>query len=169
MRRSLPVLAFASLLAALGGCAKSRAAAAEGKGPPAPSPGAACAHTACGERFYVDAVSPESCTSGAECDVALKLVALAPFHINDEYPYRFRGDDSSLLQFLGTDAAGKNVFSKAAGDWRKADATNGSMNVRFVPTVKGSTTVGGTFKLSVCSTESCLLEQRQVAISVAVR
>ena len=45
--------------------------------------------------------------------MAVKLVATGEFHINDEYPYRFKADDASGIEFLGTDG-GKNAFSKAA-------------------------------------------------------
>ncbi len=74
----------------------------------------------------------------------------------------------SGVDFVGTDDGGKNVFSKAAGDWRKADARSGAMTVKFKPADKGRPTIAGLFKLSVCSAQTCLLEQRQVATAVVV-
>ena len=75
---------------------------------------------------------PVSCTAGSPCNVTLKLVATGDFHVNDEYPYRFKADDAPGVAFLGTDPGGKNTFSKAAGDWQKADAKSGAMTVKFI-------------------------------------
>ena len=41
------------------------------------------------------------------------------------------------------------------------------MTVKFVPAERGTRNVAGTFKLSVCSPQACLLEQRQVTATVA--
>ena len=101
--------------------------------------------------------------------MAVKLVATGEFHINDEYPYRFKADDASGIEFLGTDTGGKNAFSKAAGDWQKSEERSGAMTVKFSPAERGTKTIGGTFKLSVCSAQNCLLEQRQLTASVLTK
>jgi hypothetical protein len=170
----LALVACLCLVAA--GCGKSEAAASRAVSPAAspraaPSPAAHsdCAHAVCADNFFVDIVSPNDCIGGAACRMVLNLVATGDFHINDEYPYRFRADDTQDVTFAGTDDAGKNVFSKAAGNWTKGDAKNGSMAVTFLPAGKGSKTISGTFKLSVCSKENCLLEQRQVGATVLAR
>jgi hypothetical protein len=124
-----------------------------------------CSHAACGEGFFVDAAA-SGCVAGAACNVTLKLVATGNFHINEAYPYRFKADDAPGVDFLGTGDAKTNVFSKDAGDWRQTEAKSGTMTVKFRPHRKGNQTIAGTFKLSVCSQESCLLEQRQVSASV---
>jgi hypothetical protein len=134
----------------------------------APHAGSDCAHAACGNNFLVDAVSAR-CAVGATCSVTFTLVVTGAFHINDEYPYKFKADDTPGLEFLGTDAAGKNVFSKAAGNWQKKDEKTGTMTVAFRPNGAGSKTVAGTFKLSVCSAQSCQLEQQAVTTTVAVQ
>jgi hypothetical protein len=43
------------------------------------------------------------------------------------------------------------------------------MTVTFKPVEKGSKSIGGVFKLSVCSVQNCQLEQEQVKATVAVR
>jgi hypothetical protein len=170
----LALIACLCLVAA--GCGKSEAAASRAVSPAAP-PGAAplpaahsdCAHAVCADNFFVDIVSPNDCIAGAACRMTLKLVATGDFHINDEYPYRFRADDTQDVTFAGTDGAGRNVFSKAAGNWTKGDAKSGSMAITFLPAGKASLTISGTFKLSGCSKENCLLEQRQVRATVLAR
>jgi hypothetical protein len=174
-------LAVAGWLA-VAGCGKSEAVASGAVGPVAP-PGAAaqpaaprpstgnsdCAHAVCADNFFVDVIAPNDCVTGSACRAALKLVATGDFHVNDEYPYRFRAEDTPGITFVGTDGLGKNVFSKAAGDWTKGDAKSGSMALTFLPLEKGSKTISGTFKVSVCSAENCLLEQRQVKATVLAK
>jgi hypothetical protein len=130
-----------------------------------------CGHAACADNFFVDTVAGE-CVAGAAdapCTVTVKLVATGDFHINDEYPYRFKADDAPGVQFLGTDAAGKNAFTKAAGDWQKTEEKAGTMSVKFTPAGRGSKEVAGTLKLSVCSAQNCLLEQRHVSATVIAK
>ncbi len=155
------------------GCSKDRPASAsaapDDSSSSAPAPQANCGHSACGSNFFLDAAPVGSCAVGATCSVAVKLVATGEFHINDDYPYKIKADDERGVEYLGTDPGGKNVFSKAASDWRKKDEKSGVMTVVFRASDPGSKTVGGTFKLSVCSGQTCQLEQQRVQASVAVR
>jgi hypothetical protein len=161
-------------LVALAACSREREAVTKGtpetlaiSAPPLAAP--ACAHAVCADNFFIDATPAGDCAAGSACTVALKLVATGDYHINDEYPYRFKADDAPGVDFLGTGEGGKNTFSKATGDWQKSEEKAGVMTVKFVPAERGTRSVGGTFKLSVCSPQACLLEQRQVAATVASR
>ena len=169
-RRHEPACALLGALL-LVACSKAREVASRGTSETqsisAAAPGE-CAHAVCADNFFVDA-APATCSAGAPCAVALKLVATGDFHVNDEYPYRFKADDAPGVDFLGTGEGGKNTFSKATGDWQKSEEKAGVMTVKFVPAERGTRSVGGTFKLSVCSPQACLLEQRQVAATVASR
>jgi hypothetical protein len=128
-----------------------------------------CGHAVCGSNFFLDEASPADCAVGATCAVTLKLTATGDYHINQDYPYKFRADEAPGVEFLGTDAAGKTTFSKAASNWQTPDEKSGVMTVSFRPAASGSKPVAGTFKLSVCSAQSCQLEQQQVSTTVAVR
>ncbi len=147
------------------------AAASAAPSPAAPAPaaagGAGCKHAACADNFFVDTQAPADCAVGSTCDLAVKLTATGDFHVNDEYPYRFKANDVAGIDYAGTDALGKGVFSKPAGDWKKADAKTGVMTVKFTPREKGDKTITGTFKMSVCSAANCLLEQRELSTVVA--
>jgi hypothetical protein len=165
------VLAACALVGlAASSCSKARDAVSKGTSETqalSASP-ADCSHAVCADNFFVDAV-PATCAAGSPCSVTLKLVATGDFHVNDEYPYKFKADDASGVAFLGTDQGGKNTFSKAAGDWQKTDAKSGAMTVKFIPADPSAKSIGGTLKLSVCSAGACLLEQRQVSASVATK
>jgi hypothetical protein len=169
MRQALIVAAVAAVGLAAGACGRDSEAAPSGSKQTMTAPNVACGHAVCADDFFIDATPSGDCAPGASCNVGLSLVATGAFHINDEYPYRFKADDAPGVRFLGTDAAGANVFSKAAGDWHKADAKSGAMTVKFTPSSAGSSTITGTLKLSVCSEANCLLEQRQVSTAVAVK
>jgi hypothetical protein len=151
------------------GCGKDgHASGRDDRGVPAPQ-GGECGHTACGSNFFVDGAQAGDCPTGANCAVKLTLVATGDFHINDQYPYKFKADDTPGLTFHGTDSGGPNVFSKTADDWHKTGAQSGVMTVAFQAADKGARSVSGTFKLSVCSAQSCQLEQQTVTVPVAVR
>jgi hypothetical protein len=169
MHHALIVASVSALGLAAGACGRDSEAALTGAKQTMTTSSIDCGHAVCADNFFIDAAPSGDCAPGASCNVALRLVATGAFHINDEYPYRFKADDAPGVRFLGTDGAGANVFSKAAGDWHKADAKSGAMTVKFTPTSAGSTTIAGTLKLSVCSEANCLLEQRQVSTAVAVK
>jgi hypothetical protein len=163
--------AMAAALALLPiGCGRDSRAATQVSADPIPAaPRIACGHLVCGSNFFIDIDSGDGCAIGAPCTVAVTLVATGAFHINDEYPYKFKADESSGVEFLGTDAAGGNVFSKVASDWHKKDEKTGTMAVKLRSASKGQKNVTGLFKLSVCSAQACQLEQQPVSTTVAVR
>jgi hypothetical protein len=151
-------------------CSCSRdGASGRGEGAVMAMQGADCGHASCGSNFFIDTQVPADCASGANCSVALTLVATGDFHINDEYPYKFRADDAPHVAFQGTDPAGANVFSKTASNWQKVGPQKGTMNVVFQSADKGEKNISGVFKLSVCSAHNCQLEQATLTMPVAVR
>jgi hypothetical protein len=158
-----------SLLAPLALACGRDGRAAQGKSPPPAPARGDCGHSFCGDNFFVDVDPGSACSAGATCTTTLKLVAVGAFHINDEYPYKFKADEAPGVEFLGTDGAGKNVFSKGASDWRKTDEKTGTMSLKWRPAAGGDKNIGGVFKLSVCSAQACQLDQASVQAVVAVR
>ncbi|CAN5596594.1 hypothetical protein BH09MYX1_BH09MYX1_19480 [soil metagenome] len=128
------------------------------------------AQVAKGNNFTVEANIVGTCKAAAECKVDLKLTAGTGYHVNKEYPYKFKANDLAGVDFTGTDASGKNVFSNAAGDFRiegKEDQPQiGYLTVHFKPAKAGAVSVTGTFKLSVCSAQNCQLETSELTIPV---
>jgi hypothetical protein len=169
MKASMRVLAAVGLALLSGACRRESEGARGTKAAvSAGAPIGECGHAVCADNFFIDTSSTPGCAPGATCAVSVRLVATGVFHINDEYPYRFKADDAKDLQYLGTDGTGNGVFSKAAGDWAKMDPKSGAMTVKFASARAGRKTVEGTLRLSVCSEANCLLEQRQVAVPVEV-
>ncbi len=123
-----------------------------------------------GNNFVVNA-AVANCNANAECKIDLRLEAQGEFHVNKEYPYKFKMTAAPAgVTYLGKDPAGVDMFSKAAGDF-SLDSGNekvGTMTIRFKSANKGSVSIGGTFKLSVCSAANCQLEQATVSVPVTV-
>jgi hypothetical protein len=172
---------------ALDGCSRSEAAPSENTGidarsrstiapatsSPVPAPAAALELAASkidGKNFRVEASPHGECKAGGECSVLLRLEALGEYHINKEYPYKFRAErGDGTLEYLGKDASGTNIFSKSAGDFKTEGEQKAVMTVRFKAAKAGDATVTGVYKLSVCSAQNCQLESPRLALVVAVK
>ena len=125
---------------------------------------------ASGNNFVVNA-SVASCSANADCKIDLKLEAKGDFHVNKEYPYKFKASAANGVTYLGKDGAGPETFSKSAGDFT-LDSSNekvGTMTVKFKSANRGAVTIAGVFKLSVCSAQNCQLETANVSVPVTVR
>ncbi len=125
---------------------------------------------ATGNNFVVSA-AVASCTAAADCKIDLRLEAKGDFHVNKEYPYKFKAAAASGVTYLGKDGAGADTFSKSAGDFA-LDTGNekvGTMTIKFKSANKGAVTIAGVFKLSVCSAQNCQLETANVSVPVTVR
>jgi hypothetical protein len=135
-------LAWAAACAA-GGCHKG------GGGEPAGKPLA-------GKPFYrVDAGPPVACAQGATCEARLVLTALGDYHINKDYPFKFVGEPAA-------------VPVDGEGSFAIDDARHLTMTVKFRPAAAGSAKLVGTFKLSVCSDDTCEIEKPTIELAVPV-
>jgi hypothetical protein len=122
---------------------------------------------------YIATADPADCKANAECVITVTLQAQNTFHINKDYPYKFKADEVAGIEFLGTDAGGKNVFSKARGDFKiKEDKTppvEGVLTIKFKIAKVGPAKVTGKFKLSVCSDANCQMDTAELTLPVTVK
>ncbi len=122
-----------------------------------------------GNHYTLDAAPASDCQAGSNCVITVKLAASGEYHVNQQYPYKFTAAPAGNVTYLGTDAAGPNVFTKTAGDFAIGDEKTATMTIKFKVSQKGPATVGGTFKLSVCSSQNCLLEQQDVSVAMTAK
>jgi hypothetical protein len=122
-----------------------------------------------GSHYTLDAAPASDCAVGANCAITVKLAVSGEYHVNQQYPYKFTAAQAGGVTYLGTDAGGPNVFTKTAGDFAIGDEKTATMTIKFKVGQKGPATVGGTFKLSVCSSQNCLLEQQDVSVNVTAK
>jgi hypothetical protein len=164
---SAALLTLTALAAVELACDKESAAATTSS-KAAPTTVAAKPHVD-GNHFTLDAAPTGDCAAGANCAVAIKLVAQAEYHINPQYPYKFTAVQAAGVTYLGGDSNGPHIFTKSGGDFAQGDAKTGTMTIKFKPSQKGTATIGGTFKMSVCSDQNCQLEQQDVSVDVTVK
>jgi hypothetical protein len=146
MARELIAAALAVACGVAVGCGKGQGGAA----PPAGTPLAS-------KPFYrVDAAALAPCASGATCRAGLVLTALGDYHVNKDYPFKFVGEPAPALPVEGD------------GAFALGDAKHGTMTVTFVPAAAGAARLVGTFKLSVCSDDTCEIETPKIELAVPV-
>lgn len=122
------------------------------------------------ERYAISSDVQGDCKANAECKVVLKIEALGDFHVNKDYPtYKFKANDVDGVAFTGTDAGGKNVFSKAAGDFRMDGEKVGYLTLHFKPSKAGAINIAGQFKFCVCNAQNCQPESADLTVPVTVK
>ena len=150
-------LAFA--LAA--GCSKSEAAPARG--------GSAHESTAItgGPKSETDNYIAEMKASGdykagAEGMVEVTFATKGDYHINKQYPYKFKATDPAPdgLKFP------KPILQRADGSFEEK---KGSFKVPFVVSKAGKATVSGILSLSVCSDANCIMDKVPLELAVDVK
>jgi len=93
-------------------------------------------------------------------EALIVLEAKAPFHVNDEYPYKFKLEPVDGVEYP------QAVVGKDAMKLEKARAT---MSVKLIPRAAGLRKIVGRFFFSVCTEQKCLVEKRDLALGVEVR
>lgn len=110
-----------------------------------------------------------ACSANKECTVTIVLSAGDGYHINKDYPGKFKADELAGVEFLGTDAAGKNVFSKAAGDFKVDTEKQATLTLKIKAAKAGTVTLTGNFKFCVCSEKECVPDAAQLKIPVTIK
>ena len=108
------------------------------------------------------------CTLGAVCMATIRLETKGEFHVNDAFPYKFKGVENAGVELLGSDAAKKNDFSKSAGDLTLESKTVATLAVRFKLAQKQGT-VSGTYKYAVCNEATCFPKEAPLSLAVSAK
>jgi hypothetical protein len=120
-------------------------------------PGEPAERPLAGKPFYrIDAGPPVACAPGATCEARLVLTALGDYHVNQDYPFKFLGEPAPAVPVDGE------------GAFAIDDARHLTMTVKFRPAAAGSAKLAGTFKLSVCSDDTCEIETPRIELAVPV-
>jgi len=111
-------------------------------------------------KFAIVAQPSGAYQAGQEGAIDIVLDAKPPFHVNQQYPYKFKAKEGPGVKFaqavVGKDAA-------------KLETQRMTMRVPFVPDGAGQRTVSGRLLFSVCTDETCLLEKRDLSLVVDVK
>jgi hypothetical protein len=155
------LVGLASVLAA--GCSQSEAAPRpSGAQESAPAANAAEVPKAEGEHYSIEMKATGDYKVGQEAAVEVTIVPKAGYHINAQYPYKFK---------VAEPAAEGVVYPKPL--LKRADGTfteqSGSFKVPFTASRAGKTKIAGVLSFSVCSEANCLMDRQPLALDVDVK
>lgn len=158
-----PVLVAALALAAgtgAVGCSKSEAAPARRSSPPEGA--SVTGPRAETENYLAEIAAGGAYKAGAEGTVEVTLTPKAGYHINDQYPYKFKAADPAPegVSFP------KPTLVRADGSF---EAKKGHFKVPFLASKAGKFTIGGTLSLSVCSDANCIIDKVALEVPVDVK
>jgi hypothetical protein len=114
-----------------------------------------------GQAFSVWLQSSGKYSAGQQGTVEAVVVPKGEFHCNQEYPYKF---------VASTGSPGVTYPKPTVrGDGLSVSTTRAAMRIPFVPQNAGEAKVGGTFHFSVCTDSQCVVEKRDVFVTVKVQ
>lgn len=94
---------------------------------------------------------------GEQGQARVVLTPKAPFHCNQDYPYKLKLDPSSGLSFAS------DTLTKEQAHITADVAT---LDVAFTPKSAGPHTLSGTFSFSVCKDDQCLVDRQQLSLEL---
>lgn len=106
--------------------------------------------------------------------VQIVLKTKGDFHVNDEYPTKFKAAKSDGVKYdveILSKAKQPDAFVMekcAAGAGKDAFSCTLTVNVKFVPTASGTAKLSGELNVGVCNKETCLVEKKTLDLSVPV-
>lgn len=100
-------------------------------------------------------------TAGQQGTVEAVVIPKGEFHCNAEYPYKFVASSGSS----GVTYPKPTLRSEGVS----VSPNRAVMRVPFVPQNAGDAKVGGTFHFSVCTDQQCVVEKRDVFVTVKVQ
>jgi hypothetical protein len=114
-----------------------------------------------GANYTAEMVAAGAYKAGAQGTVQVMIVPKGEYHINPEYPYKFKANaPSEGLTYP------KPSLQRSDG---KFEEKRGTFQVPFVAAKAGKATVGGTLNLSVCSAANCIVEKVPLELVVEVK
>lgn len=109
-----------------------------------------------------------ACAVGAVCKATIRLETKGGFHVNEQFPYKFKGAEGAGAELQGSDPAKKLDFSKAAGDLTIESKTVATLAVRFKPTA-ASGQVSGVYKYAICNEANCFPKEAPMSLSFVTK
>ena len=113
------------------------------------------------DTYLVEIAAGGSYKAGQAGSVTVTLTTKGVFHINGQYPYRFKtASPPDGVSYP------KPVLERADGQFAEKTAT---FKLPFVANHAGSFDVGGVLHMSVCSPNSCIVQKAPLDVSITVQ
>lgn len=129
--------------------------------PEAPPPPPVESPKQTGQAFSVWLQSSGKYTAGQQGAVEAVVMPKGEFHCNQEYPYKF------VTSSLSSGVTFPKSTYRAEG--LSLSPNRAVMRIPFVPQSAGEARIGGTFHFSVCTDQQCVVEKRDVFVTVNVQ
>src|SRR5690606_18913365 len=100
---------------------------------------------------------PATIQAGVPLEFLVTLEAKGGYKVNDEYPLKFVVTQTAAVK------AEKSTVRKEDG---KLEKTRAELPVRVTLNAPGEHQVGGKLSFSVCTDERCLIEKRDLMVTV---
>ena len=165
-------LGFAAVSLTAAGCGRSDASAAmtEGVGgaPAGPKEEKPAGPTAKGDEWSAEAkvIAPKGAEKGYMLEIV--LVAHKAWHVNPEYPFKFKaaGSDVAFTQvdFKKGDEAFK--LEKCVKTPKGEECSELHLKVKFTTADAKKAKAGGELKFGVCSADKCKIDKAPLAVDV---
>lgn len=111
-----------------------------------------------GASFTAYLSAKPSYKKGQPATVTAVVNALGEYHVNQEYPYKFK---------MGTAPAGVTYPEAIVRSVNRTEK-RATMSIPFTPDAAGTHTISGECSLSVCTDSNCVIEKAQLSVSVKV-
>lgn len=152
-------------LVVLAGCSKPSAGPSPAPASSSSAPAGPVAET---DAFRIELKAAGPFKKGEPASVVVRVEAKPPFHVNDEYPAKFKAAEAAGLKFAEPKLERPkhaDAFATepcAAGN----DACVLNITVKLTPEAAGPLKVGGIADVSVCNKDQCLIEKKPVELAV---
>ncbi len=107
--------------------------------------------------FTVSMVAKGPYRAGQAGVVLVTIDAKDPYHVNDEYPIKLKLEPTPKVTFSAP------VVGKESAE---ISGKRGELTVRLTPEAAGEHRVAGRLAFSVCNDERCLVERRDLALTI---
>lgn len=112
------------------------------------------------ESFELALVTRGDYAVGKPAEVDVVLDAKGPYKVNDQYPYKFKLKESPGLKYPSM------IVGK---DRVKLEKKRATIAVPFTPEKAGPHVLAGQFAFSVCTDDKCLIEKRDLSLTVEAK
>ena len=109
--------------------------------------------------FDLEIAAKPGYEAGKSAEAEIVLVAKAPFHVNDKYPYKFKTKQTQSIKYP----------APVLKDGVKLETQRAVLPVSFTAEAAGKQRLEGQFSFSVCTEEKCLIEKRPLALEIDVK
>lgn len=161
-----PVLIVLPIVALAAACDRTPSGPAPA---PAPSAAAAAGPVTETDSFRAELKAIGAYKKGEPATYEVVVQAKGPWHVNDEYPAKFKTADGNGVKHAEPKLErNKHVdaFATEACAQNSKDACTLKITVKFTPEQAGTIRLGGTVDVGICNKDQCLVEKKQLDLAV---